>query len=76
MKSRVIVVCMLVVVFMLNVSIEVSSQSGVDIPFQFFGLPFIILLVRLAQFLKQLAYVFSPGKLISIVTKYYLKIIL
>lgn len=67
MKSRVVALCLFVVVIILNISGEVSSTSGIDIPFQFFGLPFVITLVRIIQFLRQLSYIFSPGKIVFII---------
>lgn len=70
MNTKVLAVCLFIVVFMLNISGEVSSQSAVDLPLQLFVLPFLIVLVRIAQFLKQLGYILQPGKFVSVVIKF------
>lgn len=75
MKTRVLAQWVFIIVFILNFSGEVSSQSGVDLPLQLFALPFLVVLLRISQFLKHLGYIFNPGKFISMFTKYNSKIV-
>lgn len=53
--------CVVVLLLLVNCKDVNSEQTGFELPVQLVGFPFIILSVRLTNFLKKLSYSVSPG---------------
>lgn len=59
--KKCIITSVVILLLLVNCKDVDSEQTGFELPVQLVGFPFIILSVRLTNFLKKLSYSVSPG---------------
>lgn len=62
METRVLLVLPVLILLILQSDIISGQEAAFELPVQLVGFPFIILSVRLTNFLKKLSYSLKPGE--------------